>query len=281
MRILWQESVALVADDTFGMSIGRRWAPTTFHALGFAWLASRTLLRAFERLSRYGRLINDRVSAALTSDGVTYRFEITLPERAVDASVDATLCALVVMCRSLLGPSFALKGVVLPHVPNGAAVPLEGWLRCPVEYRVGREHLLILEIDRRDMERPLVTANVELVQLNEQWIERYLLRLSSNDIERRVRDFLVAHLPSGSVLEEQVAEALGISKRTMQRRLRVQGATFSHLLEETRKSLAQRYVRDPHLSLSDATYLLGFSDQANFTRAFKRWYGCAPSRYQP
>ena len=66
----------------------------------------------------------------------------------------------------------------------------------------------------------------------------------------------------------------------MQRRLLDEGLNFSGLLQKTRQQLATQYIKDDNLAISEIAYLLGFSDQANFTRAFKRWNGVSPTQFR-
>ena len=76
---------------------------------------------------------------------------------------------------------------------------------------------------------------------------------------------------------DQVAKDLLMSSRTLQRRLGEEGSKFNDALNETRKELAQQYIQDDSLPIKEISYLLGFSEAANFTRAYKRWTGTTPS----
>ena len=105
-------------------------------------------------------------------------------------------------------------------------------------------------------------------------------RLDKNNITTQVKSKLLDLLPSGHSTEEAVIQALHLSQRTLQRKLKEEGTTFKELLDETRRELAKEYVNDTSLSFSEITYLLGFSEQSNFTRAFKRWQGQSPSAYR-
>ena len=78
----------------------------------------------------------------------------------------------------------------------------------------------------------------------------------------------------------RLAESLGLSTRTLQRKLAALGLSYRGLLEKTRYELALRYLDDPRKSVTEITFLLGFSEQSAFTRAFKRWNGKAPSDYR-
>jgi AraC-like DNA-binding protein len=84
-------------------------------------------------------------------------------------------------------------------------------------------------------------------------------------------------LPSGGVVDEKVAETLHMSVRSLQRKLKEVGTTFRTLLDTVRKDLASTYVHDPDIELAEVAFLLGFSDQSTFSRAFRRWTGHSPS----
>jgi AraC-like DNA-binding protein len=104
----------------------------------------------------------------------------------------------------------------------------------------------------------------------------YLGRLDEGNIVDRVTAVIVDMLPSGSVADEKVAEQLNMSLRSLQRRLNEVGTTFRTLIERVRKDLAATYVSDLEIELVEVAFLLGFSDQSAFSRAFKRWTGYSP-----
>ena len=90
---------------------------------------------------------------------------------------------------------------------------------------------------------------------------------------------LPLRMPSGDIDQEEIARALHQSPSTLQRRLREEGTSYQQLLDTTRHELAIDYLREGQHSLADITFLLGFSDQSNFTRAFRRWTGRTPREY--
>jgi AraC-like DNA-binding protein len=127
---------------------------------------------------------------------------------------------------------------------------------------------------------PLATANPELVRINDRIVTDYLAQLDRSDLGMRVRSELIEHLPGGHVSEAEIANSLNVSLRSLQRKLREQGMTFKELVETTRRDLGLQYVRDPQHSFNEVAFLLGFTEPANFSRAFKRWYGKTPSQFR-
>ena len=93
----------------------------------------------------------------------------------------------------------------------------------------------------------------------------------------RVKTAIIEHLPSGAPSAETVAKDLYMSARTLHRRLSDLKTSFSDMLEAVRRELAEHYITDPTRSLSEISFLLGFSEQSAFPRAFRRWTGRPPS----
>ena len=97
------------------------------------------------------------------------------------------------------------------------------------------------------------------------------------DIERHLEPLLAA----GPIGIDAVARALGLSRQTLYRRLRAEGATFEEVLDGLRRRLALKLIRDERVPVKEAAWRLGFSDPAAFSRAFKRWTGKSPSGMRP
>ena len=97
---------------------------------------------------------------------------------------------------------------------------------------------------------------------------------------QKVKAIIVDQLPSGNVTDESVARTLYMSSRKLQRQLQNAGTTFNTLLNEIRKDLAQKYLREQDTSMTEIAFLLGFSESSAFSRAFKRWMGVSPTQYR-
>ena len=87
-------------------------------------------------------------------------------------------------------------------------------------------------------------------------------------------------LPGGTLTIDSLAVELGISRRTLQRRLSALGSSFKKILQDVREEQSRRYLDDPRLAITEIALLLGYSDQASFSNAFKAWCGCAPTEYR-
>jgi AraC-like DNA-binding protein len=114
--------------------------------------------------------------------------------------------------------------------------------------------------------------------LHDQAAEQRMAQLGTARNTLMVRQFLVQSLPDGEPTRDDIAAKMGISSRTLQRRLQDEGQTFHEILDEVRHNLAKRHLGNEKISLSDVAHLLGFSDQSSFTRAAHRWFDDSPSR---
>ncbi len=129
--------------------------------------------------------------------------------------------------------------------------------------------------------RPLHSADPELQRLLESQADDALARQHPlAGLASRVRDEISRRLANGTADVEAVARALGLTARTLQRRLREEGSSFRDVLETARGQYAQRYLRQPALKLSQIATLLGYSDLRAFDRAFRRWAGVSPSEWR-
>jgi AraC-like DNA-binding protein len=282
VRHLWELSAQATGDPCFGLTVASFWHPTTLYALGYSWLASENLDEAFLRLVRYTSIVNTAAGGIFSVDKspdcyklVANPVKLFLPT--IPVAADATTAMIVTMCRSAYGNDFRPLRVLLQHERPSCAGRFEELFRAPVEFdQPGYE----LWMDPRQVYEPLATANPDLVRINDQIVTDYLAQLDRSDVTSRVRSKLIERLPDGNIGEEEIASALNLSLRSLQRKLKAQDVSFKQLLDDTRRDLGLQYVRNPHHSLIEIAFLLGFAEPGNFTRAFKRWYGMSPSKYR-
>jgi AraC-like DNA-binding protein len=278
MQRLWALAAAEAGNETLGLSVARRIRPTTFHALSYTWLASSTLREALERAERYFAIVSDGLLVRLGAQRAGTVALTLSPSRhgvakLVPESMDAGAGALVMLCRMCDGPEWHPKAVRLVRPRPKAAAKFSEFFGAPIEYGA-RDTALVFDLE--SLTHPLPAANRELAIANDAVLKRLLARLVKDDIAGRVRGTLIERLPSGSVQQAEIAKALALSERSLQRKLAEAGTNYQKLLDETRRELGEAYVREGSRSITEIAYQLGFSDPANFTRAFRRWMGVAP-----
>ena len=279
---LWEIATEHTGDLNFGLTVAGNWHPTTLHALGYSWLASTNLAEAFECTSRYTRIVNTAAQGVLQVEDGDEVFRAIIGRsrfypRTLDAPVDAVLAMLVIMCRAAYGDEFSLLRVTIRHAAPPDCAAFEEMFCAPIEFGAEED---ALSIDPAVVREPLATANPELVRINNQIVTEYLAQLDRSDLGMRVRSKLIEHLPAGRFSEAEIASSINVSQRSLQRKLREQGMTYTQLVDSTRQELSLQYVRDPSYSFNEVAFLLGFTEPANFSRAFKRWYGQTPSEFR-
>ena len=277
---LAREAAEHIPDPAFGLLAARCWHPSNLGALGYAWLTSSTLRTGLGRLVRYWRLLGEASSTRLeeSSAGVA----IVLARQAPDAVssavlVDFVMSLLVDMCRMNAGSSLRPVSVRLRRVrPKGSEV-YRRHFGCVVHFAADRDSFTLA---RKDVDRTLPTSNRQLAATLDQILVERLAHLDKRNVVARCQARLLDQLSSGEVSENVMAEQLHMSRRTLQRKLADADLTFQKLVDDTRRDLAMRHLDDPRHSITDVTFLLGFSQQSAFTRAFKRWTGKSPTEYR-
>jgi AraC-like DNA-binding protein len=270
--------VEVTHNPYFGLTVARFMQPSTLHALGYALAASSTLMDFCRRLERYFRLVSQvaNVSLSQAGDQVQLRFE-HLVEISGETE-DAFLAFLVLTMRQLHRPEFNPARVELHRpMPREGAEPYEELMRAPVTFAHASSTLVF---GRADLVHPLAGSCPELAQVNDNIAIDYLARLDRNDVVTGVRKKIIELLPDGECDRNQVARALCMSPSSLQLKLLQHGTNFHQLLDDTRKDLACSYVQQPTRSVTEITFLLGFANTSNFTRAFKRWTGKSPTDFR-
>jgi AraC-like DNA-binding protein len=279
---LWALARDTTGDPCLGIKVASFWHPTTLHALGYSWLASNSLEEAFEGMSRYSRLLNTGAQDVLKLHKTADAFHLIFDPRTMkplphSVAIDSSMAMIMTMCRTAYGENLRPIRVSFQHPNPGASSCFTDFFDAPVGFAQPETELLL---DLQVVTTPLTTANPELVRVNDQIVTDYLANLDRNDVTMQVRAKLIERLPGGQVSEEEIANSIHVSQRSLQRRLKEQGMSFTQLLESTRSELGLQYVRDPHRSFNEIAFLLGFAEPGNFSRAFKRWYGKSPSDYR-
>lgn len=277
---LWRLAVEATGDPCLGLRVASSVTHTTFHALSYSLLASTTLKEAFERIARYFRIASDAADTSFELHGEDYHVLIRTPAGAAQPAaeaIDAFLSVYVRMCRSMLGRDYAPRRIEMQRNRPDRGECFEQVLRAPIVFGATENRLVF---DRESFERRLDNANPELARHNDAIVVQHLARLDRDNIRARVEAALIERLPHGEPSQEQIAQQLALSPRSLQRRLAEADCSYKGLLDHTRRELALSYLRDARHSVCEITYLLGFSDTSSFTRAFRRWTGSTPSGWR-
>lgn len=273
---LWRMAIELSGDPAFGLRVAAQVRPGTFHVVGYAMSCSATLGRALHRLAFYCRLISDSTTATLTEVGDTAVLEFifdTGGEPLIYQTVDTVLAAILGFARWISGEPIEPLEIRLQHQTTAEDAAYREFFGIPITYGCAQNCIVF---HKADLDSPIMAADEELASLLDTVANRYLEKRMSGRIAVRVRDVLIAGLPAGAIAKSDVARQLNMTERTLLRRLKMEGTTFVDVLNDVRQEMSFQLLQRPGLTVTDVAYMLGFSDENTFSRAFKRWTGRRP-----
>jgi AraC-like DNA-binding protein len=188
---------------------------------------------------------------------------------------DAAFASFVELGRRGTGQQVNAKRVELKRSAEATGVH-EAYFKCPVKFRA-RRNMLVLHA--ADLDRPFLNYNAELLEmLDPQLVNALAERRAHRSISEQVKWILKRLLAGARPEIEAVARELGLSDRTLQRRIVDDGSTFRQLLLEARQELAREYLNRPEIDVAEVAYLLGYEDSNSFYRAFRTWEGTTPAQ---
>jgi AraC-like DNA-binding protein len=280
MNTLWNLAVAETGDDCFGLGVGRHVVPTTFHALTFALQASSTLREILERTVRFSEIISTAAKLEVVEEAAETKVYLTHPDlqgpqpthQAVDAFASLAAFSLDRLLQSRVR---VLKAIHLRRPPPQSPEQFHKHFRCNITFNATENEFVF---SNEFMDSPIPSANPEIAFMNEQLLANYLSKLKKEDIVAAVLKKIAEIMPSAEPSQERVAAELGMSTRSLHRKLKEKGVNYKTILDDARKHLAFQLIRQPDLSITQISYQLGFFDSSSFSRSFKRWSGVSPSQ---
>jgi len=244
-------------------------------------MASSTLLGAMQRLTRYQRLMSTAsVEVSLTETDDSYALSTVFPDASKSPpkeGIDCGMTALLALCDIVAEKEICPLRVELTCPATVHPDAYREALRAPIRFDAA---VGIFHFDKETLRAPLPHGAPDVAKATDRIAEQYIETLDPHKVASQVKRLLIALLPSGKADQELVSSRLNRSMSTLQRQLQAEGLSYRDVLESTRRSLAENYLQDKKHSLAQIAYLLGFSDQSNFSRAFKRWTSMSPKQYQ-
>ena len=253
--------------------------PRMLGSLGFLMSTAETLEKAYGVLEEYLSLLFETANLQLEpcDKGVWLTLKIEENDACV---VEYFLACLLNWPRGLTGRQIPVHSVelALPEPDN-----LQAYQQFfAAEVRFNAEHHRLL-LDSRYLSLTCVDANAEMHQLHKEFADTLLSKTSQQkaliaQLRTLIRQQLLGQ--GESIRREQVADDLGLSLRTLQRKLGALGTNFQAVYDQTRQELCLQLIQKGQLSFGEIAFQLGFSNQSAFQKAFKRWMGLAPSLYR-
>lgn len=278
---LWHAAERCTGDPGFGLKVGAQFTPMSISSVGFALQSAATLREAVAMVQRYQRLISDGGRFQMLP-GNTASWLVYHPQQGKLAfsphQIEAVLAAVVGFANWVTGTRTQPMRAQFSQSRLG---PLQGYqavFHCPVEFDQAFSGLLM---DNAMLDQPLPQADPQLALVHERHTAARLTELSMSSVTvAQMRQWIEARLGPNLPRRAVAAEALGISERTLARRLAEQGDTFDGLLDDIRRTRALQAVAETRVPLPVIAESLGFAEISTFYRAFRRWTGSPPVRWR-
>jgi AraC-like DNA-binding protein len=276
---LWRAIGEVSTNPAIGLLLGTENRTERFHPIGVAALSSENFGAAIDQMARYKQLTcPEEILQEKDAEEWNIQFHWLLADE-VEPPVLDECCFAWVLSIARHGTGARLSPLRVEFVePREHVKAIERHLGCPVVCGAPRNAIVFRAADAQ---RPFVTRNAELLaMLAPQFEEELKLENGDENFVERVRIAIQEKLTGRRPTIEDIADALHISSRTLQRRLQDEGLSFQRVLEEARHHLARHYLNNSFLELNEAAYLLGYNDANSFVRAFRTWEGIPPARWR-
>jgi AraC-like DNA-binding protein len=252
-----------------------------YAAFGLAWKSAPTLRASYSRAERYARVLTSVATYGVEpAEQGAYMHLHRAGERRLGMRIsnEATIASIMAISGEVSTRPFQPLEVHLKHRAPSTTEAHEQHFGCPVHFGSDRDALLVSS-ETLDAANKLGDAGIS--RFFESHLEVQVEKLDraqglARDVKVRVSDALSEGVPTLS----EVARQLGMSARSLQRRLQDTGYSFQEVVDAARRELSERLLEGTGYSIADVAFLTGFADQASFTRAFKRWAGQTPRSYR-
>lgn len=279
VAVLFMQALQASGDPAFGLTVGSAVQPRSYQVLGYAILSCDTLGEAIDRLIRYEKLVGKLGVTRLHCQGDGCRLEWLSPLQGPWSRYlqEAAVAGWITLARQLVAavPDFEV------HFEHDCAADRQRYqevLGAPVNFNSSFTGVAMAS---QALAIPMVGADAGLRAMMDRQAAVLLDEFASRlNLVNEVRSEIVHILPDGEPGLETIARRLHLSERVLQSRLRDAGVSFSALIEDVRRSLATLYLQQASVALVDIAFLLGFSEQSAFSRAFRRWMGVSPQAWR-
>ncbi len=252
-----------------------------YGAFGLAWKSAIDLRGSYQRSERYARVLTSVSTYQCVEEHG--RFFMTLNRAGarhlgMRLSNEQTIVAVTQISREVSKEPFSPDAVYFKHSGPDDLSAHENYFGCPVHYDADRD---AIEVSKDHLLAPNKLGDPSISAFFDTHMDREIAELpEEQELDGRVRNLVSRALSEGVPNVADVAARLGLSGRTLQRRLAAQGHAFQDLVDEARQELAVRLLRRTDYALAEVAFLTGFAEQSAFTRAFKRWRGETPANFR-
>ncbi len=275
----------IAAFDAQGRSVavrvGNQMRCDDYGAFGLAFKSAVTLLSSFKRVERFGKVVTSIANYSVDRSGSSAFMRVHKGESkrlGLFMTNELAVAAASALSREVSIRAFVPTCVSFAHAAPTDLAEFERVFECPIYFGAEHDGLEIADEHLNIQNRLGDEKTSEFFDLH---LEKELASLTDDTgLAQRVRIQVSSSLSEGVPLISDIASRLGMSGRSLQRRLSDSGYAYQEIVDDARRTLAERLLRTTEFSLAEVAFLTGYSEQSTFSKAFKRWNGQSPRSYR-
>ncbi len=268
-------------DTSFGLHFGASLDPLDAGAIAYLAANSPTLQAAVDNYIRYLSTTSEGFHARLAREGRHAILTLEAADLEMEPSqqcYEFALAAALNICRFVIGRRITPYIVEMKHRRKSGFGEFRSYFGAAVVFGADR---YAIALDPTLLAAPCRSADPRLFRIVKAYCDELLGKSrQAADFRGEVENLVGSLLPTGTATTTHVASTLGMSERTLSRRLAEEGVTFRAIVEQQRQRMAFRYLGDPAIRPTQIAYLLGYSEPSAFSHAFRRWTGQSPAEYR-
>ena len=276
-----QAAVAIVQDTSFAAKAGARFDHNT--SIGaYVGKYSKDISQALENAQKYILLVDGNFSYQLqvSSNSASVALHSAAPILELgDRIREFLIFGLLAALQTIADRKFFPLEIRFEHAAPSAQKSIRRLAGCPVVFDAEDTEIILAP---STLKLPIPTYDPKLLSYLEAYANSLLEKTgrAQPDLQTRIEALLIDNLPGHLITATEAAASLGMSNRTFIRRLADVGVSFSSIVEQLRCVLAKTYLTQSETPIAEVAFLLGYSDQAAFSTAFKRWTGATPRAFR-
>ncbi|HEY1234757.1 MAG TPA: AraC family transcriptional regulator [Candidatus Binatia bacterium] len=279
-RIL-EEAARITGDYCFGLHLGERFNPKNIGALTYVVLNSPTVAVGDDQVARYLKLYNQAATVSRSIEGERAYLRYVLCDLGIESprqENEYSLAIRINTIRMMVGSQWTPLEVQFAHQAPAQISEHQRIFGAPVLFGYPTNNLVV---EREFLERQVPAADPRLYEIMQRYFQEIIDAMPEDtDALLSVRKAIAESMRDGDPNLTRVAKKMALSRRTLQRQMKEHATNFKSVMDNTRRHFAVSYLKDRRNSVAEIAFLLGYSEAAAFTRAFKRWTGLTPLAYR-